>query len=281
MSITRLLAIAAAVASVSAVLTGCFNEPPTAKEEIKPAYILPAEITIDVSAHRNSGGGIILIGSSNLPEGMRLDAELLAPNSHIQGQTSMNVRADGAFYSEEFTNDGKPWPTGRHKVHVYSYFNGAWQTNSILQITGEGGMKLKGKVIKKQDSDVIDSDNTVDLVKMVDFPSFVAEPAAPKAPSNKEGDAIEQVKHAVLTVDGQRSATDLESNVDLFMQGAGLHSTGGWSAKKSDDGRYLVSFAFQDGDYGEQQAIWEFDPVTHRVRYVNKRAKIMSWTAAD
>jgi hypothetical protein len=180
------------------VLTGCFNEPPTANEQVRPAYILPAEITIDFSAHRNSGAGITLTGSSNLPEGTRLDAELLAPNGHIQGQTSMNVRADGAFYSEEFTNDGKPWPSGKHKVHVYAYFNGAWQTNSILQITGKGGIKLKGKVIKKQDSDVIDSDNTIDLVKMVDFPSLAAEPAAPKVPLSNKGDAIEHVEGGVV-----------------------------------------------------------------------------------
>lgn len=266
------------VTFVSAVLTGCFNEPSTKKEDVKPAYILPAEITVDVSAHRNSGGGITLIGSSNLPEGMRLDAELLAPNDHIQGQTSMTLRADGTFSSEEFTNEGKPWPTGKHKVHVYAYFNSAWQTASILEIAGNGGTKLKGKVIEKQDSDVIDSDNTVSLVKMIDFPSAAAEAAVPKAPRSKEEDAIEHVKRAVLTVDGQRSATDLEANVTLFMQAPKTNPIGGWSAKKSDDGRYLVSFDFRDGDDGEQQAIWEFDPATHRVRYVNKRAKIMSWT---
>lgn len=281
MRITGPFAFAVAVTSFSTVLTGCFNEPQTTREEVKPAYVLPAEVTADIAAHRNSEGGITLIGSSNLPEGMRIDAELLAPNGHIQAQDSMNVRADGTFYSEEFTNLGNPWPSGMHKVHVYAYLNSAWQSASILQITGEGGTKLRGRIIEKLDSDVIDSDNIVDLVKMVEFPPVAAQPPTPIASLTKEDDAIEHVKHAVLTVDGQRSATDLAANVDLFMHSQGLYPMGGWSAKKADGGRYLVSFDFHDGDDGEQQAVWEYDPASQHVRYINKRAKTMSWTPAD
>jgi hypothetical protein len=138
---------------------------------------------------------------------------------------------------------------------------------------------VKGPAIKKQDSDVVDSDNIVDVSKLLLFPPLAKHDANSGAPSG--ADAIARVKHAVLTVDGERSATDLEANVDLFMKSEGLYPMGGWSAKKSDDGRWLVSFDFHDGDDGEQQAIWEYDPATHHARYINKRAKTMSWTPAD
>ena len=91
MSIPRLLAIAAAAASVRAVLTGCFNEPPTAKEEIKPVYILPAEITIDVSAHRESGGGITLIGCGP----MTAYASYAAFVSSVIGIPNRRLKPDG------------------------------------------------------------------------------------------------------------------------------------------------------------------------------------------
>jgi hypothetical protein len=262
------------------VITGCDDKPSIGKEEPKQIYALPSEITLDFSAERNTDGGILITGATNLPDDTRLDAELLGPGSHLQGQSSMRVK-EGKFSSEGFTNGVRPWPPGKHKVHVYAYFNGAWQSPEILRIVGEGGTRLKGKPIKPEDRDVTDGDNIVDSTRLLDFPAIIQKSAEMAKPLGAEQYALDQVKHALLTVDGERSATDIEANVGLFMTSPGLRTMGGWSAKKSDKGRYLVSYDFNNGDSGEQQAIWEFDSTTKNVRFINHNAKIMSWTPAD
>jgi hypothetical protein len=71
----------------------------------------------------------------------------------------------------------------------------------------------QGEPGRKKDSDMTDSDNTVDFVKMVDFSPVAAQPAAPKPPLTKEEDAVEHVKHALLKVDRRRSTTDLEATL--------------------------------------------------------------------
>ena len=262
--------------TICAFLTGC-RDTPTAEMPSKSDYVLPGEITLEFSVERGDLGRIFVVGSTNLPDGTKLGAEVTEPGGG-EAQDYKILVINGKFRSEGFTNEGLPIPAGKRKVHMLAYFNSAWQPPEVLRIVGDGGANLKGKPIKLQDRDVTDSDKIVDLTRVVDVPALDPKPAGA---SSAGQDAIHRVKDSILTVDGQRSATNLDANVALFMQSPGLRAAGGWTAKKLDGGKYLVSFDFIDGDNGDQQAIWELDSASNKVRYVNKRAKIMSWTPAD
>jgi hypothetical protein len=162
----------AATGVMCALLTSCFDEESAPKEQAKPAkpaYILPAEVSVEVSAHRTDDGQITIVGTTNLPAGTRIDAELVSPSGKNQGQDQMFVRGDGSIHSSEFSDDGRPWPSGMHKVEISAYFNGAWQSPQILQIVGEGGSKLKGKLITHPEY-FDKSDNVIDFTKALDFP---------------------------------------------------------------------------------------------------------------
>ena len=52
---------------------------------------------------------------------------------------------------------------------ISSLISRAWQSKDVLKLVGDGGKKLKGKIFEKEDSDVIDSDLTVDYVVTVPF----------------------------------------------------------------------------------------------------------------
>src|SRR5207248_3767445 len=100
-------------------------------------------------------------------------------------------------------------------------------------------------------------------------------------PIAPEVNAISIVKHAVLTVPDQgRSATDIEENLALFAQG-GVRPLKGWRATLAGSNVYNVSYDFDDGGAGEQQAIWSVNIVTKQVKYVNHYAKVFSWTPKD
>lgn len=148
-----------------------------------------------------------------------------------------------------------------------SFFNGAWQSKEILKITGEGGSKLHGKLFKKTDPDVVDSDVRLDQELVLVFPQLTP-----------ESQAINLVKAAVITVPGRgRSATNIQQNVQLFMKTPGLSVGKGWSAKLQEENTYLVTLDFINGQLGPSQAIWSADVVTKKVQYINKYAKDMSW----
>jgi hypothetical protein len=40
----------------------------------------------------------------------------------------------------------------------------------------------------------------------------------------------------------------------------------------------MANYGFINGKLGEEQAIWEADTATQKVRYMNKNAKNFSWT---
>jgi len=162
------------------------------------------------------------------------------------------------------------FPAGVHKIFLTAYFNGAWQDASVLSLTGDGGKALRGKLFKVSDPDVTDSDKTLDAKFSIVFPAIP-----------KEVEAIELVKHARLIVPGEgRSATDVESNVKLFLNsGNGLGVGSGWSAKQQASDVYEVSYDYINGSVGEDKAIWSANIATKQVKYVNSNGKIFSWSS--
>jgi len=157
---------------------------------------------------------------------------------------------------------------GQYKVHITSYFNGAWQTPSLLSVTGEDGKQLKGPILKPTEPDVIDSPKVVDY--RVTMPFGSVSPAAK---------AVSLVRTAVPTVPGNgRSAGDVQANLDLYLSAPGLQPGKGWSATAKSPTVFEVSYDFVNGSQGEQQAVWTANVASGDVKYVNENAKTFSWT---
>jgi hypothetical protein len=226
--------------------------------------VIPAEFTLAPVAERGPNGEIYISGATNFPEGMKMWV-ILGPK---KAQQDAFVRG-GRFRSGPLYSDVPVPVAGTQPLEITAYFNGAWQNRTILEALGDGGKNLQGKLFKKTDPDVIDSDKILDAKFSVAVP-----PIAP------ETNAINIVKHAILTVSGKgRSATDIEENIKLFTQpGTGVKPAKEWSATPAGKNIYNVAYDFMDGSQGEKQAIWSVDVTTKQVKYVNSEAKIFSWT---
>ncbi|MDR3526903.1 MAG: hypothetical protein P4L57_06450 [Rhizomicrobium sp.] len=251
-----------------ALIAGQLGKPDQTTQTSSPpsiSYVLPAEITVEYGAERGPAGDVYIVGTTNLPNGTTIGAELV-DKGRLGGQDFKIHVTNGKFRSEGFTNKGKPLSSGKHTVHVLAYFNGAWQSDDILHIVGDGGRKLNGKVLKLEDPDVVDSDKMIDVTRVVNVP-----------PLSEEATAIALVKGAILTVDGQRSSEDVEATIERFMKFPDLSPAGGWKALRQEGTVYIVNYEFNNGNRGKELATWEVDTTTKKVRYVNKSAKWFSW----
>ena len=222
----RILLFSAGLAC-SLLLTSCYLGQNQSKKSGSASqrdenYQLPSDITIDTVAERGQDGQIFLSGSTNLPDGIKIGVEIQDMKweesfKDFQGRTrrgtglsqDMSIIVDsGHFRSQGFRVKNTPYPPGPHKVHFFAYFNGVWQNNDILKLVGAGGKKLRGKIFKKSDPDVIDSDLTLDYTSSVLFP-----------PMSQETVAINIVKNAILTVpDRGRSSMTVEKAIEWYMQ---------------------------------------------------------------
>jgi hypothetical protein len=209
-------------------------------------YELPLEVFLDAAAERGPAGQIFITGSTNLPDSLKIGVEIPEVKwketvKDQQGrQQAITLFAQdfkvaiqsGRFRSVGFMAHKKPYPAGKHKLHFIAHFNGAWQSKEILRIVGDGGKNLRGKIFKKQDPDVIDSDLILDYTITLLFP-----------PLSLESEAIDLVKRAILTVPGRgRSATNVQENIrvnlDLWYIGPptkGGHRHGHVTVRRSAD----------------------------------------------
>jgi hypothetical protein len=249
-------------------------------------YQVPKEATIELTAQREQSGGIVINGTTNLPDGLKLwveipDVQWKEPFTDFKGKKLLAptdpkdsdvVISNGRIHTKTlFGNNGASIAAGPHKVQLSAYFNGAWQSKELLKVVGEGGKLLRGKIFKKNDPDVIDSDLLLDYTVALLFP----------APSS-EAQAIALVRTAVLsTPESGRSSMNVGDSVNFMMSpGTGMTQNKGWSARQDGD-HYLVSFDFNNGAQGEEQAIWSVDMTSKKVAYVNKSAKALSWIPAE
>jgi hypothetical protein len=263
---------------------------PTAK-----TYSLPAALTLDAHAGRTDDGRIVISGTTNLPDGLKMwveveEGRLPLGAAKVVASDNIVIVKNGQFTSTplwlsipntRFTRKGwpkdvkvddrlKPFPEGKFKVHIESYFNGAWQNSDVLKaLGGEDGKKLNGPILKETDPDVIDSPKIVDYLLTLPFP--------PISPGAK---AINLVRAAIMTVPDQgRSVGDIQANIDLYMSpSTGLKVGKGWAAKAMSPTVYEVSYDYINGDLGETQAIWTANITSGEVKYLNKDAKIFSGT---
>lgn len=128
------------------------SAPPTAKP-----YTLPAVLTLDARAYRTDDGEIVISGTTNLPDGLKLWVEV--EDGHLPLGAPQVVASDDAVFvksgqfasaplwrsvpNTRFTRKGwpksvqvdyrlMPFPEGKFKVHFESYFNSSWQTHEVL-----------------------------------------------------------------------------------------------------------------------------------------------------
>lgn len=260
---------------------------PASQTPTSQNYQLPSEISLETIAERGPEGQIFLSGSTNLPDGLKVGVEIPGISwkesskdyqGHVRLATRYSTDANmiihgGHFRSNGFLMNKTPYPAGQSKVHFFAFFNAAGQSKEILTLIGKGGKKLEGKLFRKTDPDVIDSDLALDYVVAVTFPPL------PQVPP--ESEAINLVKKAILTVpDLGRSSMTVQENIDFFMGASymGISEGKGWSAKADTGNTYMVTFDYTDGPTAEEsQAIWSADLVTKKVQYVNTNAKGFSW----
>jgi hypothetical protein len=258
------------------IIGGCGSD---SQPEVSPAsqpvpavkYVLPAEIKLDARAERGPEGETFIVGSTNLPDAMRLGIDILV-GQKTEAQDWHIVVRNGQFRSAGFTHGKQPYPAGSHRIRILSIFNEAWQSPQVLSIVGKGGKNLQGTMFKKTDPDVIDSDKQFEQVRTINFP-----------PLDLASKAIRLVKTAILTVPGLgKSATDIQENIALFMKAPGVapQPGKGWNATRGSGNVYSVAFDFLDGGK-PAQAVWSVDLDTGTVKYVNKSAKLFSWTPKD
>jgi len=295
---TKIIIVGAALLTASLLVGGCHQSHSDSKPLSDPALHPTAfsktnDLVIDSSAVRTDDGRVVISGTTNLPDGLKMwvnveDGKLpLGAPKPIVSDESVYVR-DGKFTTQPlwmevpntlFTKTGwpsgvnveirqRPFPAKPYHVHFLSYFNGAWQTRDVISaVGGEGAKSLKGKIIKAENPDVIDSSKTVDYTPTLTFP-----------PLRPEAKAISLVRQTIMTVpDRGRSTGDVQAVVDLYMVSPGLKVAKGWKAKQTGPSTFEVSFDFINGEQGEQQAIWLADTTSGRVKYVNENGKLFSW----
>jgi hypothetical protein len=257
-------------------------------------YTLPTALNLDAHASRTDDGRIVISGTTNLPDGIKIwveveDGRLPLGAAKVVASDDTVIVRNGQFASAplwlsvpntRFTRKGwpkgiqvndrlKPFPEGKFKVHFESYLNSAWQTRDVLTaLGGEDGKKLSGPILKETDPDIIDSPRIVDYLLTLPFP-----------PISAEAKAINLVRAAILTVpDEGRSAGDIQANIDLYMSSPGLRAGTEWTAKAKSATVFEVSYDFINGGLGETQAIWTANIASGEVKYLNKDAKMFSWT---
>ena len=274
--------------ALPAIILGCSSPAPATSNSVAKPYSPPTALTLSAHAIRNELGQVVISGTTNLPDGVKLWVEV-EEAAKTAAQDDDVVAKNGEFATAplwlsvpntRFTKNGwpngmnvderlKPFPEGKFKVHFESHFNEAWQTPEILAaLGGQEGKNLNGPILKATDSDVTDSPKIVDYSLTLPFPAI-----------SSTAKAINLVRSAILTVPGKgRSAGDIQANVDLFMRSEGLKAAREWAATPKSQAIYEVSYDFINGSEGETQAIWTANIATGQVKYLNESAKTFSWT---
>jgi hypothetical protein len=252
-------------------------------------YHLPDKITLTASAVRDASGGTVIEGTTNLPDESKLGLELMIGNRTTAQDFDVFV-VSGKFHSARFERGASPLPAGKQKVHIFTYFNTNWQSESVLKLVGTGGGNLKpSEVIRSEDPQLIDGDKdlqyTIDLTTppLANTPSNSA--TASQSQSMPSDKAIALVKNAILVVDGSRSSETVEGGIRYyFSAGPSIRMGNGWSATLTAKDSFTVVLDFVNTVGTTEQhdvAIWEANLVTKKVLYRNKNAKGFSWIPRD
>jgi len=275
----RLLWLILAGLGVLVIICGIVN---------KGSVSVPNQITLTAEPTRDASNGVVINGTTNLPDGTKLGIELMNGGKPAAQDFDVLVTS-GRFHSAGFRNGGSPIVPGKRTVHILTYFTTSWQSQEILDLVGAGGSKLKtSSVIRAEDSQLVDADKVLDYTADMTFPPLNgsttgAEAASPPpgAGATPEARALETVKRAVLVVDGRRSSMNVEDGVNWYCNSPGTRMGDGWSTTRVGGNTYSVVVDFIDsdgrGNEWHAKAMWEVNLDTGNVMYRNKYAKGFSW----
>lgn len=251
-----LFALAVSVTSIA-----CGEEAPPPR----PAYEIPSAFELEVTAERREDGGIVFVGKTNLPDGMKLGISLHDPSGKgpLRGQDYDIFTRKGKFRSQPFSDKGKPLAEGPWTVELISHLYEPWQTEEVLRDLGRYGSKLEGDgrgLFVASDADVPDPHWSIDSDLTVEFPPV---PMGPKL--------IEQVKASKHTKkcqkgEGKRSVGEAIAIIDP-------RSEGRWKVNEDvSPPRVIWQTWSKSGERFDHK--WEVDGRT--VNYLNKGAKTVS-----
>jgi len=110
-------------------------------------YTLALTATIE----RNRAGKLIVNGTTNLPDGTVLEARILRGATVLAQDFPILVQGKN-FHSAELANRGRPFAPGEYGLELLVRFEPTSQPQSVFDIVGPGGVKLRGLHVREEDS---------------------------------------------------------------------------------------------------------------------------------
>jgi hypothetical protein len=233
----------------------------------------------EVVLHRAADNSLIVVGSTNLPNGTRIWVDLHRTGSGPEiGHMEARVH-EGTLGVSGFKDGEHPFPHGWYCVELLSYFNGPWQQSAaVMEIVGPDAKYLAGKFAEDLHPELPESEKRF----RAEFECVA--PVLSSVPERSEVDlqrAIQITQQAVLTVDGHQSASPILEVVQWFMTCPDIRPREGWTAKALPNGAVIVSYAHWNGKNNPATSEWIVILDTGEVRYRNLYGKLMSWMPED
>jgi hypothetical protein len=240
--------------------------------------IAAESLLISLSAQRTTDGGIIFVGQVKLPKGTKMMIDL-SLNNDLLGQDTVLIKDAGNFKSGVFRKGKEPHSPGTYQIHVLSHFTKVWQSSEILKIVGENGALLPSDLLVPDDPEFPNDTRHFEVTRNVVFPR-IALVSNNDLDSSTEQKAIQSVQEAYLSISERgRSADPVKGVVALIEKGGGFQPLS-WIANQSSPGVWIVTLNCIDAGQ-KKKALWEYNKVTNKVKYLNPLAKILSWTPAE
>ena len=244
----------------------------------RPISAQALDVTVQVVMHRADDDTLLVMGSTNLPDGTKLWIQLYESRSGRHLGTGKTTVTQGTIAAPGFSSQGKPHPHDWYRVEVLGYFNGPWQQpDAVLAIVGREGEFLAGRFAEPLHPELSESEKR--------FRAECACIAPPLRSASSLGPtdvarAITITQGAVLTVEGRTSADPVGEVVNFFMSFPELREFQGWSGEVQPNGAVIVRYSYWNGD---EPAVAEWIVVlpAFEVRYRNLYGKLMSWAPSD
>jgi hypothetical protein len=186
----------------------------------RPISIQALDVAIQVVMHRADDDTLLVMGSTNLPEGTKLWIQLYESRSGRHLGTGKTAVTQGTIAASGFSSGAEPHPHDWYRVEVLGYFNGPWQQpDAVLAIVGREGEFLAGRFAEPLHPELSESEKRFRAEFECIAPPLRSAP--PLGPADVAR-AVAITRRAVLTVDGRTSAEAVGEVVNFFMSFPGL-----------------------------------------------------------
>lgn len=106
-------------------------------------------LTVTMNAKAENGDKPVVVGSTNLPDGIELMFTITRKGNRYRAQSKSKIEG-GAFRSEQFSEKGAPMNPGVYTLEI-SMAVAMRQPASVLAVIGDRGSKLQGPLVKTSD----------------------------------------------------------------------------------------------------------------------------------